>query len=730
MEKPIEIPIKLGGLSALKKELKEIRGQIVDSTDPVEMERLAKRAGQLTDNLRDANEQINIFAGGSGFERVSNNLGDVGSKLASLDFKGAGDSAMLLANNIKSINPAEVTEQMKGLTDTFKGLGKAGFSVIGGLIKNVGAMAKSFFQMGLSLLANPIFLIGAAIAALVGIIALVLDKLGILQPILDGIGYVFGLIGDAIDYVIQQFKDFLDMIGLTDYAGEEAAKNEAARLDDITAKRKDAHNGIIRGLDEEIAIRKARGEETYDLELKKQQAIIKTAQVEFDALNFKVNNAKYLKTLSKDEIKELKNQYKESKEVLLNAKSEFKILSAQTAADKAKQKVDDAAQAKADAKERADKAKAYAKDRLDAQRLAKDLELNLLEDGFEKERRKNEENLRRQLQDIQSNAKLTADEKAKQSKLYADLAKVEEKKLVDAEAVRVKEKAITDAEKAKEEADIIKKNNDDKAAIYDDYYNFLQSLERDATVIAETERLKKFDDDVVKLDGFLANKTITQEKYDADLKTLTAQTQADLRVITADGTKAAADKTAAANQKDLDEFAKVQEAKRQLTQTMVEGIGALGSIFIKDQKKLEKLNKASALVQIGIDTALAISSLVKYSQSNPLNAVTFGSAAFAQYATGIVQILTNVAKAKALLSGGGGGGGTAPAPPPPANNTPVTPQQAATPNIGLFGGANQFNNVGSAQSVNGSNVIQAVVSETDITNSQKKINKFEQLATL
>ena len=65
------------------------------------------------------------------------------------------------------------------------------------------------------------------------------------------------------------------------------------------------------------------------------------------------------------------------------------------------------------------------------------------------------------------------------------------------------------------------------------------------------------------------------------------------------------------------------------------------------QKKLEKLNKATALVQIGIDTAKAISALVAQSSANPLNSVTGGVAGIAQYASGIVQILTNVAKAKA-----------------------------------------------------------------------------------
>ncbi len=69
------------------------------------------------------------------------------------------------------------------------------------------------------------------------------------------------------------------------------------------------------------------------------------------------------------------------------------------------------------------------------------------------------------------------------------------------------------------------------------------------------------------------------------------------------------------------------------------------------------------MIQIGIDTAKAISSLVAASQANALNAVTGGAAGVAQFATGIIQIATNIAKAKQILTSGGtptsgGGGGT------------------------------------------------------------------------
>jgi hypothetical protein len=707
-EQPIEIPIKISGINNFKRELKELKAQIINSTDPVEMERLAKRAGELTDSIRDANEQVNIFAGGSGFEKVSNNLGDIGGKLRSLDFAGAGESARLLATNIASINPAEITEQMQGLTTTFTHLGKAGGMAIGGLIKNVGAMAKAFFSFGVSLMANPIFLITAAIVALVGIIAVVMNKLGILQPVLDGIGWVFGLIGDAIDAVIQSIKDFLDMIGLTDYAGEEMAKKEAARLDMLNEKRKDAHTSLIRGLDEEIKIRKANGKDTEALELEKQKAILKTAQMEFDANNFKINNAKFLKTLSEEEIKTLKKNYKESKEVLLQAKSDLRVFQAEQEAEQ-KQKEEQAnAKAKENAKAQRERANQYAKDRLDAQRLAKDLELSLMDDGFMKERAKVEEQLKRQLFDIERNAKLTYDEKKKQTKLYTDLAAAEDKKIVDAEELRQKE-----IENKKNEANEIVKQNEIARA--NDLQNTIDEITESNFQRTLTEREREIQ--------------AVNDKYFLLEESAIGNAEALVEIE-----KAKNFELAEINKKqqaeDLQDYAKTQETKKQITQSVFDGIAALGQIFIKDQKKLEKLNKASALVQIGIDTAKAISALIANSSANPANAVTGGLAGIAQYATGIVQILTNVAKAKAILSGGsasaGGGGATASG----GTTQTQTPVQSATPQVNLFGGANQFNNVGGQQSVQGGQVIKAVVSETEITNSQNRINRFEQLASL
>ena len=180
---------------------------------------------------------------------------------------------------------------------------------------------------------------------------------------------------------------------------------------------------------------------------------------------------------------------------------------------------------------------------------------------------------------------------------------------------------------------------------------------------------------------------------------------------------------------------KERQAKLGFAKDTVDGLTNLGTMLIKDQKKLEKFNKASALIQIGIDTARAISALVAAANSNPLNGVSFGAAGIAQFASGIIQIATNVAKAKKLLSspgasptGGGGGGGGGDAGGGGGASTATALPQAAQ----LFGGANTGGTMsaGGSSTESGNMTVTAIVSETQVTSTQQKINRINKSAEL
>ena len=186
-----------------------------------------------------------------------------------------------------------------------------------------------------------------------------------------------------------------------------------------------------------------------------------------------------------------------------------------------------------------------------------------------------------------------------------------------------------------------------------------------------------------------------------------------------------------AEQDRIDSAKKERDARLTLAGDIADGITDIAKGLVNDQKKLEKFNKAMALVQIGIDTGKAISSLVAASQANPANAVTAGTAGVAQFAAGIIQIATNIAKAKQILTSGGspsssGGGGGA------SNGggssvTQVVPQSAQ-----LFGSANTGNvmSAGGGAVETGGMTVTAIVSETQVTNVQNKINKINKNAEL
>ena len=190
---------------------------------------------------------------------------------------------------------------------------------------------------------------------------------------------------------------------------------------------------------------------------------------------------------------------------------------------------------------------------------------------------------------------------------------------------------------------------------------------------------------------------------------------------------------AEANNAKVAEAQKERDAKLGFAKDTVDGLTNLGGMLIKDQKKLEKFNKASALIQIGIDTAKAISALVAAANTNPLNAVTAGGAGIAQFASGIIQIATNVAKAKQILSSpgttpsAGGGGGAESGGGGGASAATALPQAAQ-----LFGSANTGGTMsaGGSSSESGNMTVTAVVSETQVTSTQQKINRINKSAEL
>jgi len=225
----VEIPLKITGIGAIKAELRDLKGQIADATDPESLRQLSMRAGELKDQLKDANEAVNVFASGSKFEQVSNSIGGIKDSLMSLDFEEANQKAQVFAGALGKLNPADLAKGMKGLMGTL--------STVGG----------AFVKLGATILANPIFLLVAVITVIVVAIGFFLKKIGVLDAVLKAIMA-------PINAVIQGFKDLTDWLGLTDNAAEE---NSAAI--------KESADQNIKSIQSEMAARKQLFDVTQNL---------------------------------------------------------------------------------------------------------------------------------------------------------------------------------------------------------------------------------------------------------------------------------------------------------------------------------------------------------------------------------------------------------------------------------------------------------------------------------
>lgn len=195
----VEIPLKITGIGAIKAELRELKGAIADATDPEQIAQLSQRAGELKDKLSDANEAVNNFATGSKFEQVSNSLGGIKDSLMSLDFEEAQQKAQVFASALGNVNPKEIA---------------AGFKNFTGVIKTMGG---AFVKLGITILANPIFLLVAAIVAIVAAVVMVLKYFGVLDAVLKALMA-------PINMIIDGFKALTDMLGFTSFAAEENAE--------------------------------------------------------------------------------------------------------------------------------------------------------------------------------------------------------------------------------------------------------------------------------------------------------------------------------------------------------------------------------------------------------------------------------------------------------------------------------------------------------------------------
>lgn len=332
MSNEVSIDLTLNGVGSLKSQLKQLKAAIAEASDPAQMDALAKKAGEVSDRIKDANDAVNVFASGSKFEQISSSFGGIKDSIMSLDFEEASQKAKTFQKVMGGIGKADISTALKGLGKTVTTLGA------------------TFVKLGAQILMNPIFLLTAVITAIVVAIGLFLKKIGVLDQ-------VFKAIMTPINILIDAFKELTDWLGLTSYAAEENADRIGKANEKAIESSKKRATEVGDNYDIEIARAKAAGKDTTQIELEKSKALEKEAiyrrnkaKDEYNALN-KVASAD-----NAEKRKKLREQITAENDIIKAGKKDRALIQI---ADDAEQKAnDDAAKekAKADAEVRA---KAY-----------------------------------------------------------------------------------------------------------------------------------------------------------------------------------------------------------------------------------------------------------------------------------------------------------------------------------------------------------------------------------
>jgi hypothetical protein len=757
----VEIPIKVSGIGAIKAELKALKGEIANATDPADILRLSQAAGVLKDQIQDANDAVNVFSSGSKFEQASMGFAGIGDSIRSMDFEEASQKAKVFAQSMGNIKPDDIQKAMSGLVST------------------IGSVGKAFVSLGQTLLANPIYLIAAVIAAVIAIVVVLMDKLGYLDIIMEGVGTAF-------DAALEAMNAFIDSMGLavteseqfkavqeTNTAALNAYETAGAGAIQVTNEVGNAFemaaNGIITkkealdiyndklGDTFGVATNYAQAEANYVAKTKAYiDATMARARADVFAKKAAEEEAKALtaglkdQTSAGDKVTSWMNKNKLATVALGAATGglAFAVLaghaamttSEETLASKQKKRVGEKE------KEHLATAEIYKKEMASSLELAIGLEKdnNITIDSDKKKTKSNKGETEKRIREAEAEAKRLNDlaVKENENRIKREDAQFDLMNDLTLTAQQKEEIALNQAYDKKNETAkgnealekvLLEKQKTDLQAIRDKYLK----IEEDKVKAAEAVKAKKLveqqtlldeltlTDDEKKIAAIEAKYLKEQELANGHAETLLAlKNKHDIDIENAN--------IAAANAA-VEKDRQVRDAKLGFAKDTVDGLANLGGLLIKDQKKLEKFNKASALIQIGIDTAKAISALVAAANMNPLNSVTAGGAGIAQFAAGIIQIATNVAKAKQILSspsstpsaGGGGGGG----------DTGGTSAATALPQAAqLFGQGNNSNtfNAGGGSTSGGNNnmTVTAIVSETQVTNVQNKINMINKNAEL
>lgn len=275
-------------LGQLKKSLLEIQTLQAElgDTSGAQFDKLSQASAAASAKLAETRDKIGDIADktrtleGTPVERLTGSFGLLKESIMNLDFDKAKIGAEGLLNTFTPVVDGKLVTGLAGV--------KGAFGMLADGVKTLGS---TFMSVGRALLTNPIFLLAAAIIAIVAVVVLVMDKLGILKKVIDALMI-------PINAVIKGFEMLTDWLGLTTNAQEENAESakklgetQRAEIDATSAKQK-AHLTAIQGMtaDEIAEYRKKAGikdtlnQNSFDIEKTRLTQTNATLKNEINAL--------------------------------------------------------------------------------------------------------------------------------------------------------------------------------------------------------------------------------------------------------------------------------------------------------------------------------------------------------------------------------------------------------------------------------------------------------------
>lgn len=697
-DKTKTITIQAEGIQKMRSDLDSLKDSLSKATDPEDIKKFSKEVIKAERELKRVNETVSTLADNSdkAFGSISGNLKGVGSSIKNLDFGSLLTNVNNLSVNIKKVDFKSFTTGLKAGT-------------------------KASWQLVKSLLANPIVLIGAAIAAVIVILYKIADAFGYVTKVTD-------ILSEAMEKLSDWFNKLSDRFFGTSKVAEKEAQKMADAYKEAADEMEKSNNKIISNLDHQIKMAELNGESTVALERQKIAALRDTAIARKKEAEAALEYAKLKGKIDKEEIKELEEKLELAERNFENTKNmaiqfETKVSNDRKKAnereieDEKKKNIKLAEERKKAEEKRLAKEKQEAADRLSAQRLEEDLELQLMEEGDAKLLKQNQLTYERLIEDAKSNEKLNAEEKERVIKQYQDLS--------DAKAEEIRK-----AKKKKEEDAATQAQEELSALLYDlrtsDEQKVLDDLDN------------HYEENINKLRENLEKGLITKEEF-AEAEKLLAQEKTDkIEEIERKTEEAIRAEKQATLQANLDTAATYASAVNDLAGSIFEISNNLGDQDEKEKEKRAKkqfaVQKALNLVMAGIDGARAITTSLA---SAPLAIGPIpnpaGIASLAAVAVNTAATMAAIASKQYTGSGGGGG---SPVKPKTDIGSSMTNTNTNTnrmiPNINFQGTGAGDNKVNASGGSNQSIVIdnKVSISETEVTDKQKTVANLSQMSKI